>query len=102
MSCAVQGVCSDAGSFDLTGAKLGTAIQEVNAAVEVALVRRDNERQTDRQVLAMASYFPTHLLRHGCNDTCEGMICFWKLPVGQVDKQRPYQPGVADLGWTIQ
>ena len=68
MGCAVQGVCSDAGSFDLTGAKLGTAIQEVNAAVEVALVRRDNERQTDRQVLALGSYFPTHLLIYCCND----------------------------------
>lgn len=52
---AVQGVCSDAGSFDLTGAKLGAAIQEVNAAVEVALVRRENERQTDRQVPMLAS-----------------------------------------------
>ena len=46
----VQGVCSDAGSFDLTGANLGAAIQEVVAAVEVALVRRDSEGQTDAQV----------------------------------------------------
>ena len=52
---AVQGVCSDAGSFDLTGAKLGAVIQEVSAAVEVALVRRENERQTDRQVPMLAS-----------------------------------------------
>ena len=43
-------MCSDAGSFDLTGANLGAAIQEVLAAVEVALVRRDNEGQTDAQV----------------------------------------------------
>ena len=50
-SCATQGVCSDAGSFDLTGANLGAAIQEVLAAVEVALVRRDSEGQTDAQVI---------------------------------------------------
>ena len=43
-------MCSDAASFDLTGANLGAAIQEVLAAVEVALVRRDNEGQTDAQV----------------------------------------------------
>ena len=49
---AAQGVCSDAGSFDLTGANLGAAIQEVLAAVEVALVRRDSEGQTDAQVSA--------------------------------------------------
>lgn len=42
----MQGVCSEAASFDLTGAKLGTAIQEVMTAVEIALVRRDSEGQT--------------------------------------------------------
>ena len=45
-----QGVCSEAGSFDLTGAKLGSAIQEMLAAVEVALVKRDSEGQSHSQV----------------------------------------------------
>ncbi|KAK9916347.1 hypothetical protein WJX75_001590 [Coccomyxa subellipsoidea] len=41
----VEGVCSDAASFDLTGALLATALQEVQAAVEVALMKRDGEAQ---------------------------------------------------------
>ncbi|EIE26626.1 DNA repair helicase [Coccomyxa subellipsoidea C-169] len=41
----VEGVCSDAASFDLTGALLGTALQDVQAAVEVALLKRDGEAQ---------------------------------------------------------
>ena len=47
---AAQGVCSEAGSFDLTGAKLGSAIQEMLAAVEIALVKRDSEGQSHSQV----------------------------------------------------
>ena len=43
---AAQGVCSEAGSFDLTGAKLGSAIQEMLAAVEIALVKRVSEGLT--------------------------------------------------------
>ncbi len=45
MSVPWQGVCSDAASFDLTGALLGTALQDVQAAVEVALLKRDGEAQ---------------------------------------------------------
>ncbi|BDA40755.1 Regulator of telomere elongation helicase 1 [Coccomyxa sp. Obi] len=41
----VEGVCSDAASFDLTGALLASALQEVQAAVEVALLKRDGEAQ---------------------------------------------------------
>ncbi len=41
----MQGVCSDAASFDLTGAMLASALQEVQAAVEVALLKRDGEAQ---------------------------------------------------------
>lgn len=44
----MQGVCSDAASFDLTGALLATAQQEVLAALEVALLKRDGEEQVSR------------------------------------------------------
>jgi hypothetical protein len=50
-----QGVCSDAASFDLTGALLATALQEVQAAVEVALMKRDGEAQVGRLPLAPSS-----------------------------------------------
>lgn len=43
----MQGVCSDAASFDLTGALLASALQEVQAAVEVALLKRDGEAQVN-------------------------------------------------------
>ena len=53
-----QGVCSEAGSFDLTGAKLGSAIQEMLAAVEVALVKRDSKGQSHSQVTPSSICIP--------------------------------------------
>ena len=55
-------MCSEAGSFDLTGAKLGSAIQEMLAAVEIALVKRDSEGQTHAQVILPTICIPDRWL----------------------------------------
>lgn len=78
---AAQGVCSEAGSFDLTGAKLGSAIQEMLAAVEVALVKRDSEGQTHAQVnlpMICNSTLKSRLVPEGCSPimpVADGVRC---------------------------
>lgn len=38
----MQGVCSDSASFDLPAAVLAACVQEVQTALEIALVRRED------------------------------------------------------------
>ncbi|CAL8466940.1 g6476 [Coccomyxa elongata] len=59
----VEGVCSDAASFDLTGALLASALQEVQAAVEVALLKRDGEAQGGPAAEGPNYFQMTHDLR---------------------------------------
>lgn len=56
----VQGVCSESASFDLPAAVLAASVQEVQTALEVALVRREDSGPVHSRELSIvgAGLFP--------------------------------------------
>lgn len=57
----VQGVCSESASFDLPAAVLAASVQEVQTALEVALVRREESGPAQGREMSIVGAGKPHL-----------------------------------------
>ena len=67
----LQGVCSDSASFDLPAVVLAACVQEVQSALEIALVRQeDGTAHKGSEIFVAGAGTQLSLSLHCCMDVC--------------------------------